>query len=406
MLEVNDKFYEFPDDSVIGICMDGTSMDYYREAAAVMPNLQRFLKEGSSGEVSSVIPSYTNPNNMAIITGVPPNQNGINGNYYWDTKTGKEILMNDPELLQADSILSKFSCQGIKTGVVTAKDKLRKLLHKDLNGICFSIEKAAEATKETNGISQVEKLFSKKIPGIYDPDASIFCLEAGINLLDQYGCRIIYLTTTDYVQHKYAPGETEANAFFAKMDDILGRLDQRGVLIGITADHGMNSKTRADGTPKIEFLETVLKEKGMESVRVILPITDPYVVHHGALGSFAMIYIENSQHLLPSMEILRSLNGIEAVYTKDEACTKFQLPPDKTGDLVVLGDIHTVLGKTRDWHDLSAVQNGLRSHGGLHESRIPLIFNRRLTEKYEQRLQEGNSCNYHLFDFLFNGFKS
>jgi len=400
-LTVNGRAYQIPRVPVVGICLDGTGRDYFDAAAPVMPKLRKILARGGQGEVQSVIPSLTNPNNVAIVTGVTPNRNGICGNYYYDAERGAEVMMNDPAYLRVPTILSAFSTAGRSVAVVTTKDKLRRLLGKDMAGICFSVEFADQANVRENGIGDVVAMVGRPAPGIYDPEISLYCLEAGIRLLERGGIDLLYLSTTDYVQHKHRPGSADANAFLARLDELLGRLDELGVILGATADHGMNDKINPDGSPRIRFIETLLKQEGLEA-RVILPITDPYVVHHGALGSYATVYIDRS-HVAAATAALRRVDGIELVLTGAEAAAHFHLPPDRIGDLVLLADRSTVLGRTPEWHDLSAVKSGLRSHGGLHERTVPLICNRALKPEYARRLESGHANNYDLFDFLCNG---
>lgn len=403
MIEINGRIYREQKRPVVGICMDGTSFDYYEAASAVMPNIQRFLKTGSWGIVNSVIPSFTNPNNMAMVTGVTPDINGICGNYYYDRTLDEEVMMNDPKYLAAPTIMSGFSKAGKKVAVVTAKDKLRKMLNKDLVGICFSAEFADKVNEGENGISNVvDDLMRKENPGIYDPNISVYCIEAGVRLLERGHFDLMYLTTTDFVQHKYAPGHPVANEFLANIDQWIGELDKLGAIVAVTADHGMNAKTKADGSPNVRYLETILKkEKGINS-RVILPITDPYVVHHGALGSYGTIYLDE-EDIFDAREAISKIPGIEYVLTRDEAVKQFNLPEDRIGELVVLSDKDTVIGRSEEWHDLDKVKTGLRSHGGLHESKVPMIFNYELNDEYKAKLQTGAAKNYDLFDFLHNG---
>ncbi len=399
---VNQLSYRHRKRPVVAICMDGTSWDYYEAAKDKMPHLQRFIREGESGTVHSVVPSFTNPNNMAIATGVTPDVNGICGNFYYDKALDEEVMMNDPKYMTADTIFAKFAEAGKKVAVVTTKDKLRKMLSKDLaNGICFSAEFSASAGIEENGIDNVFELMGKPNPGIYDPNISVYCVEAGAKLLEKEYFDLIYLTTTDFVQHKYAPNDAVAIAFMANMDQWFGELDRLGAIVGITADHGMSAKTRPDGSPKVQFVETILKNAGIGS-RVILPITDPYVVHHGALGSYGTIYLEEAD-ITGAKEILSALDGIELVLSNAEAAQSFNLPAEKIGELVVLSDETTVIGRSEDWHDLEKVKTGLRSHGGLHESEVPMIFNKKLNAEYSSKLATSTARNFHIYDFLFNG---
>jgi len=402
MIQVNDRAYQTPARPIVGICIDGCARDYLDAATDLMPNLQTIIAKGASGQVKTVIPSFTNPNNVAIVTGTTPDVNGIPGNFYYDADADEEVLMNDPKYLRAPTILAAFSQAGQHVAAVTTKDKLRLFLAQGWQGINFSVEKAHEVNEQEHRIADVLQLVGRANPGIYDPEASVFCIEAGARLLEHHDIDVLYLSTTDYVQHKYVPGSPEANQFYARLDQFLGELDAKDIILGITADHGMNDKTREDGSPRVEYIETILNKEGISEARVILPITDPYVVHHGALGSYATVYVAPN-NIEPAATILRQIPGVEQVLTRQQATTTYALPPDRIGDLVVLSDRHTVLGRTPQWHDLTEVATGLRSHGGLHEAEVPMIFNRPLNPAYADRLTSGQARNFDLFDYLCNG---
>jgi phosphonoacetate hydrolase len=187
----------------------------------------------------------------------------------------------------------------------------------------------------------------------------------------------MYLSTTDYVQHKAAPGIAAANDFCAMMDRYLARMDALGATIVLTADHGMNAKTDAFGRPNVIYLQDVLDHAyGAGATRVILPITDPYVVHHGALGSFATVYVTPPVTAADAGARIGALPGIEVVLPRAEACARFELPEDRVGDLVVVSERLTVVGTSRERHDLSGLDVPLRSHGGISEQQVPLIASR------------------------------
>lgn len=401
LITVNGRSYRTRTVPVVGICLDGTDPSYLEAASQVMPNLNAMAAKGSGGVARSVIPSFTNPNNIAIATGVPPNINGICGNYYYDQITGAEVMMNDPKYLRCPTIFSTFSEAGVGVAVVTAKDKLRLLLGQGLKGICFSVEAARKGILPDGALRIVEKM-GRPAPDIYDPEISIYCIEAGVRLLETENIGLAYLTTTDFVQHKYKPGSVEANAFYARIDHFIGCLDQLGAIVAITADHGMNDKVNPDGSPKVQFLETLLLDAGFLGARVILPITDPYVVHHGALGSYATVYLGNGS-IDAARGYLEKIPGVELVLDRSEAAQRFQLPADRIGDFVVLADRNTTLGRMPSWHDLSVVESGLRSHGGLHEQHVPFLFNRPLVSEYAAKLAAGQANNFDLFDFALNG---
>jgi len=378
-IEVNGRRYRWMDDPLVVVCVDGCEFDYLERAAAAgcTPYLARVLREGTAFKGDCVVPSFTNPNNLSIVTGVPPAVHGICGNYFYDREADAEVMMNDPRYLRAGSVLAAFAQAGASVTVITAKDKLRALLGHGLKGICFSAEKAAQATLAQNGIADVVGLVGMPVPSVYSAALSEFVFAAGVKLMRARRPDLMYLSTTDYVQHKYAPGTEGANAFYAMMDGYLARLDAEGAVLALTADHGMNAKTRADGSPNVIYLQDLLDRWiGAGGARVILPITDPYVVHHGALGSFATVYLDAAQRDAIG-ERLAAIEGIDLVLPNAEACARFELPPDRMGDLVVVSGKHVVLGTSAARHDLSGLDAPLRSHGGISEQTVPLLFNRR-----------------------------
>ena len=385
-VEVNGRLYQWPKNPLVVICCDGSEPAYMEIAMTkgLMPNLKAMIAKGENLRGLSVIPSFTNPNNMSIVTGQPPAVHGICGNYLIDPATGLETMMNDPKWLRAPTIFSAFQKAGAKICVVTAKDKLRLLLGHGLvfdgSAICFSSEKADKATIKDNGIADPCSLVGLPVPEVYSADLSEFVFAAGVKLLERGKPDLMYLSTTDYVQHKYAPGSDGANSFYKMMDGYLGQLDSQGATVVIIADHGMKDKHLADGSPDVIYLQDALDSAfGAGTSKVILPITDPYVVHHGALGSYATVYLKD----LPVDDVARAvskLDGIDVVYSNAEGCAKFSLPPDRTGDLIVISGGPTftkVIGTSASKHDLSGLDAPLRSHGGLSEQEVPIIINRK-----------------------------
>jgi phosphonoacetate hydrolase len=376
---VNGRTYRWPDRPLVVVCVDGCEPDYVARAVddGAMSYLAGVLRTGTSRLVDAVVPTFTNPNNLSIVTGVPPAVHGICGNYFYDRDADAEVMMNDPTYLRADTILAALAGAGARLVVVTAKDKLRRLLGHGMRGICFSSEKADQTTVAEHGIADALGLVGRPLPSVYSAALSEFVFAAGVKLLESARPDVMYLSTTDYVQHKHAPGTPEADAFYRMMDGYLGRLHALGATIALTADHGMNAKTDAAGLPQVVYLQDVLDGwLGAGRARVILPITDPYVVHHGALGSFATAYLPDGADQRAVATRMSALEGIEVVLDRDEAARRFELPADRIGDLVVVTTRHVVIGTSRSRHDLSGLDQPLRSHGGLTEQRVPLILNR------------------------------
>lgn len=384
----NGRTYAWPRVAAIAICLDGCEPAYLDAAieAGLMPALARIRQQGTVRTAHSVIPSFTNPNNLSIATGRPPAVHGICGNYLYERETGQEVMMNDPRFLRAPTVFKAFYDAGARVAVVTAKDKLRALLGHGLQfgdgrAVCFSSEKADATTRAVNGIDDASAWLGRPVPEVYSAELSEFVFAAGVKLLKEFRPDVMYLTTTDYVQHKYAPGVPEANAFYAMFDKYLAELDALGAAIVVTADHGMKPKHTADGAPDVVYVQDLLDEwLGKDAARVILPITDPYVVHHGALGSFATAYLPEGADKAAVMRRLSAVDGIVLVLDNDEACGRFELPGDRIGDIVLLSSQNKTIGTSAHRHDLAALKEPLRSHGGLTEQAVPFIVNRRLPE--------------------------
>jgi phosphonoacetate hydrolase len=382
MITVNGRRYAPAHQPTVVVCVDGCEPDYIAQAVAHghVPWLKEVLATGTALVADCVIPSFTNPNNLSIVTGAPPSVHGICGNYLFDVATGAEVMMNDPKWLRAPTILAELANAGQFVAVITAKDKLRKLLGHRMKGICFSAEKADEASEDENGIADVVERVGMPVPSVYSAELSEFVFAAGVELMSHdRRPDVMYLSTTDYVQHKHPPGSEGANVFYAMMDRYLGQLDALGCVIALTADHGMNAKVGMDGQPQVIYLQDWFdRALGPGKARVILPITDPYVVHHGALGSYATVYLPAGTAADPLVAQLQALRGMELVLDRDAAARRFELPADRIGDIVCVSERFTVIGTSRERHDLSGLDAPLRSHGGISEQQVPLILNRKL----------------------------
>ena len=406
-VDVNGRRYALPRQPTVVVCVDGCEPDYLAQAVAGghTPWLERTLAQGTALIADCVVPSFTNPNNLSIVTGAPPSVHGICGNYLFDVQSGCEVMMNEPKWLRAPTILAALAAAGRRCAVITAKDKLRRLLGKGMDmtqgSICFSSEKADAATEAENGIADVLALVGQPLPDVYSAALSEFVFAAGVQLMrlgPELRPDVMYLSTTDYIQHKHAPGMAGANAFYAMMDGYLAALDEMGCVIALTADHGMNAKTKMDGTPDVIYLQDRLDAwLGAGTARTILPITDPYVVHHGALGSFATVYLP-ADVVGDAAARIAKLRGIERVLTRAEAAAAFELPADRIGDLVVVSERSVVSGTAAARHDLSALEVPLRSHGGVSEQRVPLILNRAIAGLEEDRRWR----NFDAFDLALN----
>jgi phosphonoacetate hydrolase len=405
-VEVNGRRYRLPERPTVVVCFDGCDPEYIRRglAGGILPAIAGLRETGFVGEALAVVPTFTNPNNASIVTGVPPAVHGISGNYYLDRATGEERMITDAAMMRCGTILAAMAEAGVSTAAVTAKDKLRLMLARGLAGINFSSEKADRATPADNGIADVEAMVGRSRPDQYSADLSLFVLDAGVKLLERSAASLLYLSLSDFVQHAHAPGTPEADAFNRAVDERIGRLMALGATVGVVADHGMNDKCRPDGEPNVVFLEEELARRfGEGAARVICPITDPFVRHHGALGSFVRVYLRKATDLPALMQASAALPGVEAVLDGSAAASRYGLPPELEGDFVVLGDAGTVIGASRAEHDLSALAgHRLRSHGGLGEQTVPFIVSRQLRPDYLAG-KAGGLRNFDIFDAVLNG---
>jgi len=404
-LEVNGRLYRWPTRPTAVVCFDGCDPSYLAAASAagMIPVLDRMRREGFSATALAAMPTFTNPNNISIVCGVPPAVHGVSGNFYIDRASGREVMMVDAAPMRAPTILSAFSLAGAKVAAVTAKDKLRRALGHDLAGIAFSAERADLATQAENGIADVPALAGRPAPDPYSADLSLFVLDAGVRLVETLRPDLIYLSLSDYVQHKHAPEDPEALAFMAAVDARLGQLVAAGAVVGLVADHGMTDMANPDGSPSVLYLGDAMDAAfGAGAMRVVCPITDPFVRHHGALGGFVRVHLAATDR--PAEEVatfVRTLPGVAVALTREEVCARFDLPPDREGDVAVIAEKGVALGARGADHDVSQLAGRrLRSHGGLSEQSVPFVLSHPLRRGADAVVQPLR--NYDIFALALN----
>jgi phosphonoacetate hydrolase len=408
---VNGVRYRWPNKPLVVVCIDGGDPAYLQHllAEGAIPNIARFMRQGFCSVADGTVPSFTCPNNMSIITGTPASKHGISGNYYLDVATGQAVVMTGPELLRGDTILAKFADAGAKVVSITAKDKLRRQLGKNLDigrgNISFSSEHADRCTLADNGIDGVLELVGQPLPDMYSMELSLFVLDAGIKLLQMAHRDLMYLSLTDYVQHKYAPNESEARRFYQALDERFGKLDALGAVLALTADHGMSDKSDVAGQPNVIWLQDLLDARfGKDDVRVVCPITDAFVAHHGALGGFVRVWLQGQATAQQVMAALVGVPGIESVLDKATACALHDLPADREADVVVISNAGTCIGARAADHDLSGLAgHRLRTHGGVSEAKVPIIISAPLNDAYKLKAGLSTLKSYQVFDFALNG---
>ncbi|KAM3550893.1 hypothetical protein MY1884_000599 [Beauveria asiatica] len=394
------KTYQLPRKPTVIICIDGFDPEYLEAGLAegILPNMANLMSTGFHATATCSMPSVTNANNVSIITGAPTAVHGIATNYFLDRATGKETMIVDDALVRGSTILAEMAAQGVRVAAVTAKDKLRKILQRGLDrsdAICYSTQLASDEVLAWLG--------HDARPDQYSAELSLYVLEAGVKLLREDKADLLYLTLSDYVQHKYAPHESEAQQFLAAIDERIGECLQLGAVVAVTGDHGMSDKSDADGKPVVLYVQDELEKKfGPGCARAICPIADPFVVHHGALGGFVRVYVRESHaERIPAMAaFMGSFDKVEVSLLKEEAAARFEMPLDREGDFIIVAKENAVLGAKEAEHDLSGLKgHRLRSHGGLSEQRIPLLLSVPVAATDASRREWKN---YDIFDIALN----
>ncbi|KJR79937.1 phosphonoacetate hydrolase [Sporothrix schenckii 1099-18] len=408
------KTYKRPTRPTVVVCVDGFDPTYLEQGIAdgTLPTLAGFVKSGFHRTANVAMPSFTNPNNVSIITGVPTAVHGIAGNYFLDSATNTEHMVLDDSLLRGSTILAEMAAQGVRVAAITAKDKLRRIIDHGLGlgvtstrgsnsqNICFSTEKASDAELQ-QWIGRPQR------PDQYSGDLSLCVLDAGIRILEADRADLFYLTLSDFIQHKHAPCTPAASEFMQGVDSRIGRLIELGAVVAVTGDHGMSDKSCDDGKPNVLFVQDALEAQfGLPSgsIRVICPITDPFVKHHGALGGFVRVHIldESFRSQAPAMvEYLRGLPAVEAALLKEDAARQLEMPLDREGDFVVVSSKNYVVGGRAAEHDLSTLGgHRLRSHGGFSEQQVPLLMSVPIVEDDSTRFRQWR--NFSIFDLILN----
>lgn len=336
------------------VCLDGCSPEYLHEGNC--DNIKWMCREGAFEEGLSVVPTVTNVNNVSLITGEYPKRHRVISNCYYERSTGSEVYMESPDFIAAETIFEEAARHGLKTALVTAKEKLYTLLNKGVQ-VGFSAENSPSwITKEAG-----------PPPNIYSLEVNHWIFKALRVLLLKYSPDLIYLATTDYAMHKFDAKHPEAKRQMELIDEGIGEIltNFNETSIYLTADHGMSRKKRAIDP------EEILKRVGVGS-KVIPTVKDRYVVHHRNLSGSAYIYLEDTTDLEKAYETLIETEGIEEILRGDEATDVYHLPRERIGELLINGKQEYVFGCFKDGCDVKEVD--IRSHGSLHERSVPLII--------------------------------
>ena len=344
------------------ITVDGLDPEYLDICDA--PNLREIAKRGFHVTGKCMMPSVTNVNNVSIVTGEYPSEHGISSNYRLTRETGEEIYMESGEYILSETFFQRAGRMGADTILSTSKDKLRTLLS---DGATVSVSSERPPGWVVEGAYGVGEP-----PPIYSLDVNGWTIRAATAAMKRVPADIVYISTTDFAMHTYAPDQPESQQHISILDNAIGDLIQAhpDVTLLLTADHGMSPKSR------MIDLGDALSNSGIAAHAVPI-IKDRYVIHHNNLGGCMFIYLDepHANRIEDAAQALREIEGVEKVYTRAEAVAKLKLNYDRIGDLVVTGDSETVFGPkdlNDSWNDTGA-GIGLRSHASAYEREVPII---------------------------------
>jgi phosphonoacetate hydrolase len=343
---------------VVVVMVDGLGPDYVEQSP--MPVFKGLMAKGFSKTVEGVMPSVTNVNNASICTGTWPDEHGITGNSFLDETKGEAEYMENATYLLRPTLFERAGKRGVKSALLTAKKKTVGLLSKGAD-----VAIAAEAPSA----EQIQKYGSP--PPIYSREINYWLWEVAVDLLanrPDIGC--LYVHTTDYPMHTWPPSAPESKEHLARLDALLGRAVAAApdAAFLITADHGLNAKTRCWDLAKAS------RNRGLELRFALSAERDKYVKHHRTFGGTGYVWLRSPKDAEPALKILRGLEGVEAILTREEASKRFHLMPERIGELVVLGDRETVFGELEADAELEHLPPTFRTHGSLHEAVVPLVI--------------------------------
>ena len=331
--------------------IDGLDPEYVERSD--MPNLKRLICSGAYTVGKAVLPSVTNVNNASLVTGCFPDQHGIVSNFYFDPRTGRSVMMESAEFLLRPTLFELAGRLGFRSAIVTAKDKIKTLLSRGAH-IAVSAEMPEPALVLAAGSR----------PDMYSAEVNRWVFRAARHLLRRNDVDLLYLSTTDYMMHAYAPAEALSLEHLHHLDRLLGDIvdDHTHLRVLLTADHGMNAKTEGIDVAR------VLAEKGI-AAEVVPIIRDKHVVHHQNLGGPCYVYLERQADIPRAWEVLRCVPGIEEIHERAEAARRFRLRKNRIGDFLLLGARHVAFGALA----AARLEIRVRSHGSRHEQAVPIL---------------------------------
>jgi phosphonoacetate hydrolase len=342
---------------VVVAMIDGLDPAYVTDET--MPVFARLAAEGTSRVVQAVMPTVTNVNNAGISCAAWPAEHGITGNYFYDRASGEQGYMEDSRFLLLPTLMARVTAAGGKAALLTAKKKTASLLGDGATLVIAAEEPSAELVARHGAA-----------PGIYSAEINHWLWQVAADLLHtRSDLDLLYVHTTDFPMHAWAPGDPRSSSHLRRLDELIGAAIAAapGAAFFATADHGMNAKDL------VYDLNQALASRDRPVRLALSAEKDRYVRHHRTFGGTAWVWLNRAADEDAVTLALRGLSGVEAVLTRDDAARKFHLHPGRIGDLAVLGDASTVFGDLPEGRESEMLPADYRSHGSQHEMSVPLV---------------------------------
>lgn len=347
------------------VLLDGFGTDYYERSH--MPTLKAWARDGFYKKIQGVMPSVTNTNLSGVCCGVYADEHGITGNSYWDPQTEQEQFMSDGNLLTSATLFQRAARFGIRSALVSSKQKTIGLLRQGADLAVGSQQPPAEVIQRHG-----------RAPDVYSADVNYWVWRVAVDIIkNQPRIGLLFVHTTDYPMHMHPPDASDSQAHLRSIDNYLKEAAEADpdLAFFITADHGMNFKTT------VVDLQKALAARG-RAVRVAISAErDQYPRHHGGFGGTSYVYLNAPTDAGKVANALREVPGVEEVLTRAEAARKYRLNPYRIGDLWVTATKDVVFGTASE--ERQGLAKGYRSHGSAHERDIPCIIYR-----YKARLPD------------------
>jgi phosphonoacetate hydrolase len=364
------------------VLFDGFGTDYYE--ASTMPTLKQWAKKGFYKRIRSVMPSVTNTNLAGVCCGVHADEHGITGNSYWDADSDQERFMSDGNLLTDATIFQRAGRYGVRSVLVSAKQKSVSLLRQGI-GLAIGSQEPPPEIVDKHG----------KPPDIYSMDVNYWVWKVAVDLIKtRPKVGLFFVHTTDYPMHKFPPESGESRVHLKTIDEYLAQAADADpdMAFFIVPDHGLNAKTT------VLNLNKTLARKEAEVKIVMSAERDQYPRHHSGFGGTSYIYLKSPDDADKVIKVLRDVQGIEEILFREEAARKYKLNPHRIGDLWLTAAKDVVFGPSTQ--EREKLPQDYRSHGSSFELDIPCFIYR-----YAGKLPDPSAIatNADVCKFLYRG---